>query len=208
MWTHRSKKEKETKTDKPKTSFLIQGEQRNEMIINATSCLSKSSNSTSWREWARETHCKPSAHQWGNPAQGHQDVTPVTWGSYCYKLSLQSNLNYKQTLGYGHKIKTLKCPKYPKLYKIIIYPLQINFTKHSLWLGKHIHIKWRETTRMWYVIHSRINYKTDRHVRWEKEERKLRVKNSHSRRNLSVHFINAIRINTYFLGDGRPELFV
>lgn len=48
----------------------------------------------------------------------------------------------------------------------------------------------------------------NRHVRWEEEERKFRVKNSHSRRNLSVHFINAIRITTYLLGDGRPELFV
>lgn len=30
MWTHRPKKEKEAKADKQKTSFLIQGEQRNE----------------------------------------------------------------------------------------------------------------------------------------------------------------------------------
>ena len=57
------------------------------------------------------------------------------------------------------------------------------------------------------ICYPQLNYKTYRHVRWEKEERKLRVKNSY-RRNLSVHFINAIRINTYFLGDGWPELFV
>ena len=87
MWTHRSKKEKETKTDKPKTSFLIQGEQRNEMIINATSGLSKSSNSTSWSAWARETPlqrgsqaaetlCTPA----GQPSTGASHETPVPWG--------------------------------------------------------------------------------------------------------------------------------
>ena len=58
---------------------------------------------------------KPSGHQWGNPAQRHQDVTPVTWGSYCYKLSLQSNLICTQILGYGYEIKILKCPKCQKL---------------------------------------------------------------------------------------------